>query len=770
MPLTLKSNLQIIISAKNQLSGPLRQADSEVKGLGDSMKKLGRVAAGATAAIATAAVALGTKAVKTFAEFETSMRNVWTLIPIGKNAFDDLSESVLQMSKSLPQSPEELGASLYDIMSAGITNTADAMMVLEASSKAAVAGLTDAKNASKGAIAIMNAFGKSAADIPEIFDKMFATVRIGVVTFPEISESVGRMASQFAGAGATIDEMLGSLAFLTRIGLNAQQSVTRLAAASQSLIRQKEAFRDFGAPVFDAAGKFRGMEVIVGDLREQLKDLTSEQQLAALQKLIPERRAAQAIQAMVNRYDDFRASLDGTADSAEATNEAFRKQIESLNNQIKILTNNMEVLMVRVGGAVAKFLTPAITELTKQIKENSDEWAKDISEGFKVIIEIIRFMGRHGAEQIRKVKEASQAFGKTAASWELVFQGAQRYNRVQKLNEEGVRRITKEIEDLIAKGDLTETVRKWETWRRALPLEAFRVLKEKIDAARKETADLEIELTDIIDLGPKAAATAAGIATGMPKPGITTAPATIIDPKAARENLKKLEGILLTERQQIISKAIEQERIAVEAFQAGVFGRGVAAEQKLADARAKIRANEQKKLLGLTKSTASEWTKLWDDAANRFAAGIGDAVAGLIVANENFAESMSKMMDAIKRQLISTLIEIAIKKLIIAALGGNVAAIALLVGGAIAALRAQAPEPEPAPDMRFQEGGVVPRTGLALLHEGETVLPARETAPIERRVTVEIRGGPVILNDRRSMDLFARQISESLSRVDTRSS
>lgn len=70
----------------------------------------------------------------------------------------------------------------------------------------------------------------------------------------------------------------------------------------------------------------------------------------------------------------------------------------------------------------------------------------------------------------------------------------------------------------------------------------------------------------------------------------------------------------------------------------------------------------QEQFVGKSKEQADVWTDVWSSAGNRFAAGIGDAVADVILQQQNFADSARALARSVLSTVISTLVEIGIKK------------------------------------------------------------------------------------------------------------
>lgn len=369
---TLTRNLLLIIGAKDAISGPLRKVQSAFRNVNSVASFAIKGISIALAAATTAVIAFGKASVDAFASFDTSMRNTWTLLNIGQDQFQALGDSILQMTSRVPQSPEQLGAAVYDIISAGVSDTSEALLVLEQSALAATAGVTTTKEAAGAAVSIMNAFGKTTADIPEIFDALFQTVNKGVVTFSQLGPAAARTAASFKGAGASIQDMLGALAFLTKTVGNADESSTKLRATMRALTKAApELKKEMKTAVFDTAGNFRGLSSVVGDLTAALSGLTKEEQLARIRKLFPEQEAADAIVAMVNNYDLLKSTLEAVADSQGAMGQAAEKQLASWTNQVQFLKNAFTVMKTAMGELIAAVLGPELAKFTKWLQEVS---------------------------------------------------------------------------------------------------------------------------------------------------------------------------------------------------------------------------------------------------------------------------------------------------------------------------------------------------------------------------------------------------------------
>ena len=109
-------------------------------------------------------------AVKTVLAFEDAMAEVSTIVDTNTVNMKKLNSEILDLSTRVPKDAESLAQGLYQTISAGVTDVADAMIVLESSSKAATAGLTSTFVAVDAGTTIMNAYGKTVEEIDAIQD------------------------------------------------------------------------------------------------------------------------------------------------------------------------------------------------------------------------------------------------------------------------------------------------------------------------------------------------------------------------------------------------------------------------------------------------------------------------------------------------------------------------------------------------------------------------------------------------------------------------
>lgn len=195
---------------------------------GRSMMSLGAsLTRGLTVPIAVAGVAAG----KLATDFESAMAKVEGLSGVAHDEMVALSKEVLDLSRTLPQTPEQLAEGLYYITSSGI-DAADSMDVLTASAKAAAAGLGDTLTVADLVTGALNVYKDENLTAANAVDILVAAVREGKGEPEDFAQYLGQAMSAAEQANVSFGELAGSIAGLT----NQQISLNRAATGVRFLL------------------------------------------------------------------------------------------------------------------------------------------------------------------------------------------------------------------------------------------------------------------------------------------------------------------------------------------------------------------------------------------------------------------------------------------------------------------------------------------------------------------------------------------------------
>ena len=331
-----------------------------------------------------AVAGVGIAAVKMAAQFETSMRNVNSISKLSETQFKALGESVIGLSKKFPQTAKELADGLYDIASSGFQGAAG-LKVLEASAKAASAGMTTTAVSAKGVTAVLNAYGLEAEEAAAVSDIMFRTVDKGVITFEELSSTVGDWVGMGKIAGLEFNELSGAIAYMTTKGIQASEAGTSLNQMMLSIIKPTDEMAIALQQAGYASGEVALQELGLIGVMELLQK-TSGGTLTGLRDLFAEKRALRGAAALLGSgYEDLTNYMKDFNDTAGATDIALAEQSKALNFQLQILKNNASAIAITLGTQYIPKLASTVKNLSEFISEHEDATVAIINLGLAVV-------------------------------------------------------------------------------------------------------------------------------------------------------------------------------------------------------------------------------------------------------------------------------------------------------------------------------------------------------------------------------------------------
>lgn len=345
------------------------------KSFGDAQKASTNFAKGvgvAVTAVAAAGAALGAFAVNEASEFQSRMSDINTLLGLSQEELKGFGDQVLEISNRVPVEGSVLSGSLYDIVSAGISDTNDALGVLEEASRLGIAGLGDTGSAANLLTSSLNAFQISADDAGKVSDILFKTVKNGKTTIDEISQSFGQVAPVAKATGVTFEELQAATAALTTSGLQTSVAQTQLKALFVELTREgtklDKAFNKIGISNVKAAVEADGFV-------DTLTRLQKESNLSdvELQNLFGSVEAGGAAIALLGAQNKaFVGTLEDMKNGANAVNAAFETQQQTFENQTRLLQNQFSQILINIGQRILPILTQAVERLSQFLADNEE--------------------------------------------------------------------------------------------------------------------------------------------------------------------------------------------------------------------------------------------------------------------------------------------------------------------------------------------------------------------------------------------------------------
>lgn len=353
------------------LESGLGKAESMLTSAG---QKISSVGSDLTRNLTLPLAAVGGAAEKAFIDLDEQMRNVQSISNATDLEISKLSDTFVNMSTDATKttdSAKNLAAGFYQIQSSGFAG-AGAMEVLEKSTKAGSAGLSDTATAATALAATLNAYGQGAEQAGYVSDLLFQTVNLGVVSFGELAGSLSNVVGTAAQAGVSFETVSAAITTMTKQGQAGAEATTALNQLILAFIKPSEdmtgALKEMGYASGQAALDTLGLQGTLQALSEAGYNSTE-----SLANLFPNVRALRAALALTgDGAKMFASDLAAMNEAAGSTDRAFEQQAKSISAQIKLLRNEFTAL----GMDLAEYTIPALQEGMTWLKAQAESWRK----------------------------------------------------------------------------------------------------------------------------------------------------------------------------------------------------------------------------------------------------------------------------------------------------------------------------------------------------------------------------------------------------------
>jgi len=354
--------------AVSQVKGFSLKTQAYMKANAASFKSLGRNLAIMGAVI----TAFSYGSVKAFAGFEQEMANVSTMLDdVGMKQMPAFTDAIQNMSVEFGEATNSLSKGLYDILSASVAPE-KALGVLDASAKAAKAGLTDTGVAADAVTTILNAYSMEADKAGVVTDKLFAIVKRGKTTFGELAPNIGMVATTASVAGFSLDELGATIATLTRAGLSTSEAITSVNGVLRAFLKPtdeaKELARGLGFELNTATLQSEGLYGVL----QKLKGVSPEE----LSILAPRIQGLRGFASALKQLEGYATDLDTMLNSLGMTQAAYDKNTATLTHSMAKAKQSV----VFLGREIGLILAPAVEKISKFIVETTKNlrvWVKE---------------------------------------------------------------------------------------------------------------------------------------------------------------------------------------------------------------------------------------------------------------------------------------------------------------------------------------------------------------------------------------------------------
>jgi TP901 family phage tail tape measure protein len=384
--MSIRINVGATFDARD-LKAARRELDAledKARGLDTGMGRLGRgmqnvgtqmasIGVALTRAVTVPMIGAATAASKMAADFSESMSKITGLVGIAADEVKGMESAVLRLSGETAKSPKELSEALFVVTSAGLRGAA-AMDALEASAKAGAAGLGQTRDIARAVAGAMNAFGAETLSAARATDIIVATARAGNFATDQFAGALGRVLPFAEQAQASLEDVGGAVALLTRTNGDAAQSITNLTALFGALVvpsqQGKKLLDDVGLSAANLRDEM-GKKGLVSTL--QTLDRAFDGNRETLGRFLSSREAASAAFQILNADAQTIADTFGVvSDSVGMTGDAFGVVSGQPAFRFRQALTELQIAGINLGNELLPVVTKILDKFLDLIRRFND--------------------------------------------------------------------------------------------------------------------------------------------------------------------------------------------------------------------------------------------------------------------------------------------------------------------------------------------------------------------------------------------------------------
>ena len=431
--------LESEVSKANQTLEKIGEVGTKLENAGNAITGVGKK----VTVVSTAVAAMGGAAVKTAANFESSMSQVQATMGITSDSMSDLNGESVNTMDALSDLAKEMGsktafsasecAEALNYLALAGYDTQEMADTLPTVLNLAAAGGLDLASASDMVTDAMSALGMETSDADKMVDQMAKTASSTNTSVGQLGEgilTIGATAKSVKGGTAELNTALGILA---NNGIKGAEGGTHLRNVILSLQNPTDvaasAMEELGVSVYDSQGNMRSLNDILGDLNTSIDGMTAEEKSNIISKIFNKTDLSSVNALLANTgdtWDDLQTSIENSGGAAQQMADT---QLDNLSGQITILKSAIEGFAISIG----ETLMPTIKNIVAKLQSFVD-WLNNLDDDTReVIVKIGLFVAALGpalviigtvVSKVGTAMKAISALGKVFTGASAAAEGA----------------------------------------------------------------------------------------------------------------------------------------------------------------------------------------------------------------------------------------------------------------------------------------------------------------------------------------------------------
>ena len=356
-----------------QVEDSTKRVDTATHSLSGAFIKLGGVMGAALSV--RQIVKFGEAVVQEFGRVEDSIAAAATLFGGVDVDTAALQVRMYELSSATGLAANEIGASLYQALSAGIPVTEDmgaAMGFVGSAAKIAKAGFTDMSTAVEATAKTLNAYRMNVSEAEKIHYILLTTQNRGITTVDDLGRNLAKVTPTAAAFGIAFEEVGAAISVMTAQGIRTEMSTTYLSGVISELGKQGTV----AAKALEEAATATGMAdttmkdmvasgMSLGEILNVMADY-ADRSGKSVMDMFGSIEAGKAVLALTGENaGKFAEVLAEMYTESNLVDESYGTLMDTVNAKIGVLSNNFAIMKSVIG----EMLAPAIIYVAERVND-----------------------------------------------------------------------------------------------------------------------------------------------------------------------------------------------------------------------------------------------------------------------------------------------------------------------------------------------------------------------------------------------------------------
>ena len=358
-----QQQINAVTQSMAQMGEKVQAAGKKVTAVGDTM----------TAAVSAPIAAAGAGALKAAMGYEDALAKLSTIADTTEVPMEELSNQILELSKTSGISAEIIAGNVYDAISAG-QKTADAVNFVSNATQLARAGFTSTDAALDILTTSLNAYGLAAEDVSRVSDILINTQNLGKTTVDQLASSMGKVIPTAKATGVEIETLAGAYAVMTANGIATAETTTYFnsmlnelgkngSSAANAFAEATSEIKEGGLTMSEAMEMGWSLSDVLNALDKQ-----AASQGTTISNMFGSAEAGKAAAVLLDNSEKLDAAITAMGDSAGATEAAYAK-LNTTSFEVDKTINELKIALIEIGNVLKSELAPIFEKVVKKIKD-----------------------------------------------------------------------------------------------------------------------------------------------------------------------------------------------------------------------------------------------------------------------------------------------------------------------------------------------------------------------------------------------------------------